>query len=284
MEFEQLRQLDAIARTGSFSAAAAELHTSQPAVSRSMRALEHELGCELFSRSRNKAELNEDGMLAVRHARAILAEERHMRDAFAELARTSRTLTVVSVAPAPVWRLTERVVALLPGTVLTSEVEQHEEEVERRLLDRSADLVITRRPITLPTVRCVPFMTESLSVYAPRTSPLAGRHSVSFSELDGSTFLMNAAVGFWGEVVRAAMPNARFIEQRDGRVLGDLVRTTDILGFVTDITQAERSGAEDAARVSIPIEDAEAHATFYAVALSDAPRTALDIIDIMGAR
>ena len=30
MELEQLRQLDAIARTGTFSAAADELHTSQP--------------------------------------------------------------------------------------------------------------------------------------------------------------------------------------------------------------------------------------------------------------
>lgn len=30
VEFEQLRQIDAIARTGTFSAAAEALHTSQP--------------------------------------------------------------------------------------------------------------------------------------------------------------------------------------------------------------------------------------------------------------
>ena len=94
MEFEQLRQLDAIARTGTISAAAAALHTSQPSVSRSMRALEHELGCELFERTRNHVELNEAGRLALRHARAILAEERRMRDAFAELTLTNRTLAI----------------------------------------------------------------------------------------------------------------------------------------------------------------------------------------------
>ena len=40
MELEQMRQLDAIARRGTISAAAEELHLSQPALSRSIRRLE----------------------------------------------------------------------------------------------------------------------------------------------------------------------------------------------------------------------------------------------------
>ncbi|MDN0069038.1 LysR family transcriptional regulator [Collinsella ihumii] len=275
MEFEQLRQLDAIARTGSFSAAAAELHTSQPSISRSMRALERELGCELFERTRNRASLNDAGLKALNHARAILAEERRMRDAFEELARRKRPVTVASVAPAPVWRLTELVVSALPGTILTSEVDQREQEVERRLFDRSADIVITNRPLGLPNVTCAPLMVENLFVFAPASSPLASRASVSFAELDGSTFLMNADVGFWGNVVRDAMPRARFIEQRDGRVLSDMIRTTDVLGFVTDVTKFER----DESRVSVPIQDAGAHATFYVAAMADAPMAIRSIVD-----
>lgn len=275
MEFEQLRQLDAIARTGSFSAAAAELRTSQPSISRSMRALERELGCELFERTRNRASLNDAGLKALNHARAILAEERRMHDAFEELARRKRPVTVASVAPAPVWRLTELVVSALPGTILTSEVDQREQEVERRLFDRSADIVITNRPLGLPNVTCAPLMVENLFVFAPASSPLASRASVSFAELDGSTFLMNADVGFWGNVVRDAMPRARFIEQRDGRVLSDMIRTTDVLGFVTDVTEFER----DESRVSVPIQDAGAHATFYVAAMADAPMAVRSIVD-----
>ena len=75
MELEQMRQLDAIARYGTISAAANELHISQPSLSRSVHRLEQELGQELFTRSRNRAELNEAGMLAVEHARAILRED-----------------------------------------------------------------------------------------------------------------------------------------------------------------------------------------------------------------
>ena len=50
MELEQLRQLDAIARRGTMSAAARALHLSQPALSRSLARLEAELGQPLFDR------------------------------------------------------------------------------------------------------------------------------------------------------------------------------------------------------------------------------------------
>ncbi|HJA29414.1 MAG TPA: LysR family transcriptional regulator [Candidatus Olsenella pullicola] len=278
MELEQLRRLDAIARAGTISSAAEELHMSQPSVSRSMRALERELGCELFERTRNHVELNEAGRVALRHARAILAEERRMRDAFDELTRTSRTIRIASVAPAPVWRLTARVTERFPGTILTSELTDDEREVERRLFDRSADLVVTRRPMGLPNVTCVPLMVENLSVFVPRGDELAGRTSVRFSELDGRTFLMNAEVGFWGDVVRAAMPSARIIEQTDSTVLSQMIRSSDLLGFVTDVTGAQH---EDECRVRVPIRDADAHATFYVVTLVDAPRAVLDIVELV---
>lgn len=276
VEFEQLRQLDAIARIGTFSAAAKELHTSQPSISRSMRALERELGCELFTRSRNHVELNEAGKLALKHARAILAEEHRMRDAFDELTRTNRTLRVASIAPAPIWRLTACVTERFPGTILTTETVDDEQDVERRLFDRSADLVITRRPIGLPNVVCTPFMVENLFVYAPANDPVAELSSVRLADLDGRSFLMNADVGFWGDLVRTALPNARIIEQQDATVLAQLIRTSNMLGFVTDISEFSHIGED---RVRVPIQDAEAHATFYVVAMVDAPQAVLKIVD-----
>lgn len=51
MDFDQLRQLDAIDREGTISAAAERLHLSQPALSRSVQRLEAELGQPLFDRS-----------------------------------------------------------------------------------------------------------------------------------------------------------------------------------------------------------------------------------------
>lgn len=282
MEFEQLRQLDAIARSGTFSAAAELLHTSQPSISRSMRALERELGLELFTRTRNHVELNDAGQHALVHARAILAEERRMRDTFDELARRSRTIHVVSVAPAPVWNLTSQVVGRFPGTILTSELVEDEREVERRLLDRSADVIITRKPLGFPNMSCIPFMVENLYVYAPCQDDLAKKSTVGFADLDGRTFLMSSEVGFWGEVVKNAMPNACFIEQSDSNVLGQLLRTSDLLGFVTEVSQFTHDDKQEQCRVRIPIHDADAHATFYVVALLDAPERVKEIVSSLG--
>ncbi len=61
MELYQLRTFLAIARTGNLTRAAAILATSQPAVSAQLRALEDELGVELFSRTSRGMELTEAG-------------------------------------------------------------------------------------------------------------------------------------------------------------------------------------------------------------------------------
>ena len=64
LELYDLEKLVAVAKTGTLSAASEELLISQPALSRSMRKLESEMGVELFTRSRNRMQLNENGQLA----------------------------------------------------------------------------------------------------------------------------------------------------------------------------------------------------------------------------
>ena len=275
MELEQMRQLDAIARRGTISAAAEELHLSQPALSRSIRRLERELGQELFDRTHNSATLNDAGQLAVDHARNLLRDERMMMDAFAELARRQRTLLVGTVAPAPVWHLTALTVERFPGTLLNP-ISLPEDEVERRLMNRSVDLAITLRPQILPTMRSTQIMVEDLYAFLPKGHRLATRDTVSFADLDGESFLVLSEVGFWMDMLRRHMPNANIVEQADRSVFEQLVRTTELLSFVTNVTQATRAGFE---RIAVPISDADAHATFYLSVLCDAPQRVLDIYD-----
>ena len=59
-------------------------------------------------------------------------------------------------------------------------------------------------------------------------------------------------------------------------MLSQMIRSSDLLGLVTDVAEG-RNG--DERRVPIPIQDAGAHATFYVVALLDAPRAVLDIVE-----
>src|SRR6202020_1561581 len=57
---------DAAARNGSFTAAAAELNVTQPAVSRMLGQFEEHLGVRLFDRAAGRAVLTEEGELLYR--------------------------------------------------------------------------------------------------------------------------------------------------------------------------------------------------------------------------
>lgn len=76
MNIQQLRYLCALARSGfSVSRSAVLLHTSQPAVSQQIRALEQELGIELFIRDRHRlVGLTAHGERILAHAQAALNE------------------------------------------------------------------------------------------------------------------------------------------------------------------------------------------------------------------
>ena len=53
LDFDDLEQLTAFARCGTLSAAAEELHISQPTITRTMQRLEDDFGAPLFVRSKN---------------------------------------------------------------------------------------------------------------------------------------------------------------------------------------------------------------------------------------
>ncbi len=72
MTLVQLRHLISLARTGSFSKSASLLFITQPALSRSIRALEDELGQPLFDRIGRHSELTAFGRDAVERARELV--------------------------------------------------------------------------------------------------------------------------------------------------------------------------------------------------------------------
>lgn len=85
MTLVQLRHLLSLAQTGSFSKSATALFLTQPALSRSIRALETELGQPLFDRIGRHSELTPFGREAVERARDVVlaADDLHHSGRFA---------------------------------------------------------------------------------------------------------------------------------------------------------------------------------------------------------
>jgi DNA-binding transcriptional LysR family regulator len=74
IDSRQLRAFASLARMGSFTLAAKELHLTQSAISHSMRALETEVGCRLLDKMGKKVVLTEAGEALLVHVERILSE------------------------------------------------------------------------------------------------------------------------------------------------------------------------------------------------------------------
>ncbi|MEY3782750.1 MAG: HTH-type transcriptional activator CmpR, partial [Pseudomonadota bacterium] len=85
MTLVQLRHLIELAANGSFSQSALKLHLTQPALSRSIKALEDELGQPLFDRIGRKNELTAFGSHIVQRARVLVDEADELRQTSVQL-------------------------------------------------------------------------------------------------------------------------------------------------------------------------------------------------------
>ncbi len=74
IDSKKLRYFSVLAKLGNFNAAAAALHISQPALSRSIQALENSLNLTLIDRSQRTIKLTAAGQHLLKHARSVLQD------------------------------------------------------------------------------------------------------------------------------------------------------------------------------------------------------------------
>src|SRR5258708_26594910 len=101
LDSRQLRAFSILARTGSFTAAARELHLTQSAVSHAIRSLEEDVGCRLLDRTGKKATLTQSGEQLLQRTDRILSEMELAREELKRLGkwgasrlRLTATLTI----------------------------------------------------------------------------------------------------------------------------------------------------------------------------------------------
>ena len=258
-ELYQLEQLLAVAACGTLSNAAEQLHISQPALSRSMQRLEAELQVSLFTRQKNKIELNENGRMAVDYARKIMEQSQDMISRIQAFDRSQRTILFGACAPAPLWEIPALLSDLYPEMTISSEIRENDVLLQG-LRDDVYQLIVLPFPVDEPGMICAKYGEEHLFFSLPPAHPLSGSKALYMKDLNGETMLLLNRLGFWRELTVRKMPDTRFLEQEDV-AFDELVKFSALPSFATDLW-LNREG-NHVNRVNIPILDEEANVSYY---------------------
>ena len=192
MDLRQLRTFEAVARTGSFTAAAAELAYTQSAVSQHVAALEAATGQRLLTR--RPVSLTAAGARLATHARHILLRLDVARTELVDREPDPAVLLLVLTPTAvtdDVIALLQRVRGLRPATSLNVQV-MDEQECLRHLAGGSADAAVVdgittvNQPFTAtePGVLTRRLVSEQpILALLPAAHPLAGCAEVDLAML-----------------------------------------------------------------------------------------------------
>ena len=194
LDSRRLRVLCEVAKHGSFSAAAAELGYTQPAVSRQIATLEAEVGTVLVRRVPLGAVLTDAGRLLVTRSEAILAR---LADAEAELRAlagleggTLRMVTfasaAASVVPIAVARFRER----YPDIELSIAMADPDESVPR-LRAGEFDLALSHdRLLEQSGIELVHLFDDPMYVAMPATHRLCNARSLTLSDFADEPWML----------------------------------------------------------------------------------------------
>lgn len=176
---DQLRALEALARTGTFTAAAAALGRGHTSVLYLIRTLEDALGFAVVDRSGYRTTLSAHGQRVLAGAREVLAAEAELHAVVHELrAGWEPTLRVVFDGIVPIEPLLHAVGRLARERVPT-QIDVRAEflaGVEDTFVRSAADLMIAVVPPSV-ALTAVPLPALPASLVAHRDHPLAhGRH------------------------------------------------------------------------------------------------------------
>jgi DNA-binding transcriptional LysR family regulator len=142
MNIADLDTLMVVVRLGSFAAAARELQVDPSSVSRTVAALESEIGTRLFQRSTRQFALTEAGALFTQQVGPLLEELEQARNAASDSANRPRGMLRITTSNAFGMR---RIVPLLPAFCRA----HPELDIDMMLTDAIVDLVAERIDIAV---------------------------------------------------------------------------------------------------------------------------------------
>jgi LysR family nitrogen assimilation transcriptional regulator len=180
VELRELRNFMQVARAGSVSRAAAELRLAQPALSRQIRKLEHELGVSLFARHGRGVRLSAAGSLLLERAEAIAQLVHQTSEEIKDDRSPQRGRVALGAPPAAGRILIPHFAARFQKAWPQATLHMREgvsSSLQEWLVDKRLDIAMLHNPPHLESLDISPLLTERMWVIGPPARRLKERQA-----------------------------------------------------------------------------------------------------------
>ena len=195
------------------------------------------------------------------YAERALDANREMINRVVMFDRSLRTVNLGSCAPFPISEIMPLLQERLPGKTLSAELQDSDEKLIRGLKNQMYQIIILHEDPDDKTLYCQRYMEEKLYITVSEDHPLAKKKSISFDDLKGLRILMTAGIGFWMDITLGHLAASDLLIQSSMDALMELIDASNLPFFNSD--RMLKTGYEKPGRISIPITDPDAHATYW---------------------
>lgn len=238
MQLRHLQYFVATADAGSVSAAAVAVHVTQPALSRQLRQLEHDLGVGLFDRSAGRLALNRTGRALLPAVREILAATDALEAAASFHARGRLERLTIGAPTVTLTDVVSPFVATLSADDPVIDVRAADGTTTTEMLAGGSDLAIsTQRP--RPPYRSRALAELPVWAYVVPDDPWVDRVSVPLAELVARPLVVLPATFTAREALDAAVASrgtaySSLVEAGNGTIAQALTASGRGVAVVSD--------------------------------------------------
>jgi DNA-binding transcriptional LysR family regulator len=294
MDTERCREFVVLAQTCNYLQAADQLFISQSSLSKHIKALERELGVELFNRTTRRVQLTEHGRVFLPFARKLASTAHDAQAALADASDNERR--VIDIGSIPV---------MVPYgiTALLNRFEREHPNVRLHIVEGEADQLkelLRKRQLDIAFIRewdgdvglddgdaefaTVDYADDCLAAVLPADHRLASRQSIRLGELANDEFLLLPQ----GTVMNALITDACAVEGFVPEVRYRGTRAENIIDLVSrgmGVSLLMRTPAAYLTRTAVCIVDLEdpiiTHVKLYRLRDREPSAAAREVLDFL---
>lgn len=193
MDIRQMQVLIEVARLRSFTKAAEALYITQPTISKTIKAMEEELGVVLFDRVGKKIELTDAGRIIATQAQQIVTSFQNLMAELDDLRNLKKGHLRIGLPPMVGSSFFPKVIGEFHQRYPDITIQLFEDgakKVEQDVAGGLLDVGVVVLPTVEAELSSFPFVEEKLNLVVHPSHPLAERESAELAELSQDGFVL----------------------------------------------------------------------------------------------